>query len=72
MYKGLEGFIDLHEPVVEVLQGTNFKSPSTELEKELPSLLHTLNRHPKFARQSRRLTLGLMKCSAVWLYYEKT
>ncbi|KAK7696178.1 hypothetical protein QCA50_000829 [Cerrena zonata] len=54
MYKGLEGFIDLCEPIVDVLQGINSKPLSTELEKKLSSLLDTLNRLLKFARQSRR------------------
>ncbi|CAL1700247.1 unnamed protein product [Somion occarium] len=53
MYKGLDGFIELYEPIVDILQGINSKDLPTELEAKRSSLLDTLGRLLKFARQSR-------------------
>ncbi|KAI0921150.1 hypothetical protein AcV5_001156 [Taiwanofungus camphoratus] len=54
MYKSLDGFIELYEPIAELLAGVEAKDLPTDLMARLTSLRDTLSRLLKFARQARR------------------
>ncbi|PFH50129.1 hypothetical protein AMATHDRAFT_61585 [Amanita thiersii Skay4041] len=54
MYKGLEGFIELFEPILEIIQNIKTRRLAEEFQSRIHSLKNTLNRLLKFARHSRQ------------------
>ncbi|KAJ7102657.1 nucleolar protein 14 [Mycena crocata] len=54
MYKGLEGFIDLYEPFLEILQHIRDQITSGTLLTRLTSVTDTIARLLKFAREARQ------------------
>ncbi|KAI0080858.1 Nop14-like protein [Panus rudis PR-1116 ss-1] len=54
MYKSLDGFIELYEPVAEVLRGVTSKNLPEGLTTKFNSVQETLNKLLKFALQSRQ------------------
>ncbi|KAG7097442.1 hypothetical protein E1B28_004787 [Marasmius oreades] len=57
-YKGLEAFIEIFEPVLEVCEGLDVSERGKEIQQRLSSIVESLSRLLKFARKSRHpLTL---------------
>ncbi|KAJ7688697.1 nucleolar protein 14 [Mycena rosella] len=54
MYKGLEGFIELYEPLLEILQHIHDQSRPGSLQTRLTSATDTMRRLLKFAREARQ------------------
>lgn len=54
MYKSLEGFCELYEPILEIVQNINVRKLVEGLQSRIASLRDMLGRLLKFARQSRR------------------
>lgn len=54
MYKSLDAFIELYEPIVALLEGVKVDSLPSSLSTKLSSLQDTIGRLLKFSRQSRR------------------
>ncbi|KDQ64193.1 hypothetical protein JAAARDRAFT_116740 [Jaapia argillacea MUCL 33604] len=54
MYKGLEGFIELCQPILEILQAVEHRSPPDGLKSQLSSLVDKMSRLLKFSAQSRQ------------------
>ncbi|KAA1466565.1 Nop14-like protein [Dentipellis sp. KUC8613] len=54
MYKGLEGFIELFEPILEVVEHVKTGSLPTDLQDKLSKLKDSTERLLKFSRQARR------------------
>ncbi|KAF5333210.1 hypothetical protein D9611_002746 [Ephemerocybe angulata] len=54
MYKGLDGFIELLEPVHVVLQGVDGKKLAQNIQSKLASLVESLGRLLRFAREARQ------------------
>ncbi|KAF6761973.1 nucleolar protein 14 [Ephemerocybe angulata] len=54
MYKGLDGFIELLEPVHVVLQGVDGKKLAQNNQSKLASLVESLGRLLRFAREARQ------------------
>ncbi|KAF8638535.1 hypothetical protein AX17_002078 [Amanita inopinata Kibby_2008] len=54
MYKGLDGFIELYEPILEVIQNIHTKKLCGGLQSRIDSLRDMLGRLLKFSRQSRQ------------------
>ncbi|OCH94316.1 Nop14-like protein [Obba rivulosa] len=54
MYKSLDGFIELFEPVTEMLAGVKAEKLPSALATQLSSLKDALSRLLKFSRQARR------------------
>lgn len=54
MYKGLDGFLELYEPIVEILQHGETKNWNDDLKSRLSRLIDMLIRLIKFARQTRQ------------------
>jgi nucleolar protein 14 len=72
MYKGLDGFVELYEPVLMVLQHGVTKALNENLKSKLSKVVDTLTRLLKFARQSHRpLTLQAHKPIPIPSYIPK-
>ncbi|KZT71550.1 Nop14-like protein [Daedalea quercina L-15889] len=72
MYKGLDGFIELYGPLVELLSGVKSGSLPLVLSTRFSSLQDTLGRLLKFSRQARRpLTLQSHKPIPIPTYVPK-
>ncbi|KAF8076762.1 nucleolar protein 14 [Lyophyllum atratum] len=54
MYKGLEGFIELCDPILDVLKHINTANLSESFETQITGLSDTLGRLLKFSRQARQ------------------
>ncbi|PCH40939.1 Nop14-like protein [Wolfiporia cocos MD-104 SS10] len=54
MYKSLDGFIELYQPIAELLDGIKPKGLSAELAERVVAFQDTLRRLLKFSRQARR------------------
>ncbi|OBZ70498.1 putative nucleolar complex protein 14 [Grifola frondosa] len=54
MYKGLEGFIELYDPIASILDAVQTDDLPSELAARLQTLRDTLGRLLKFSRQARR------------------
>ncbi|ETW84116.1 hypothetical protein HETIRDRAFT_458040 [Heterobasidion irregulare TC 32-1] len=54
MYKGLDAFIELYQPVLSVLEGVKRDKLSDELQTRLSTITDALTRLLKFSRQARR------------------
>ncbi|KAG5648744.1 hypothetical protein DXG03_000091 [Asterophora parasitica] len=54
MYKGLEGFIELYQPISELLEHVELKNLADATQAQLTGLIDTLGRLLKFSRQSRQ------------------
>ncbi|KAI9000756.1 Nop14-like protein [Trametes punicea] len=54
MYKGLEGFIELYNPIQDILGAVKVNDVPSELATRIQSLQETLGRLLKFALQARR------------------
>ncbi|EPQ58971.1 Nop14-like protein [Gloeophyllum trabeum ATCC 11539] len=54
MYKGLEGFIELYDPILEVLQSVESQRLPQSLKERLSTSIDMFTRLLKFARQARR------------------
>ncbi|TFY63142.1 hypothetical protein EVG20_g6438 [Dentipellis fragilis] len=54
MYKGLEGFIELFEPILEVVEHVKLEALPTDLQDKTSKLKDSTGRLLKFSRQARR------------------
>ncbi|THG95876.1 hypothetical protein EW026_g5859 [Hermanssonia centrifuga] len=54
MYKSLEGFIELYQPVVDILEGIKADAIPADLTTRISSIRDTLGRLMKFSHQARR------------------
>ncbi|KAG6866122.1 hypothetical protein C0991_008430 [Blastosporella zonata] len=54
MYKSLDGFIELYEPILEILKDVDNANLPKALQTQLTGLIDTLGRLLKFSRQARQ------------------
>ncbi|GLB34168.1 putative nop14-like protein [Lyophyllum shimeji] len=54
MYKGLEGFIELYDPILEIIKHVNASSMAEPLTAQVAGLKDSLGRLLKFSRQARQ------------------
>ncbi|KAG6832346.1 hypothetical protein H0H87_001810 [Tephrocybe sp. NHM501043] len=54
MYKSLDGFVELYEPIIEVLKHIDSANLPVALQTQLSSLVDTLGRLLKFSQQARQ------------------
>ncbi|KAF9450928.1 Nop14-like protein [Macrolepiota fuliginosa MF-IS2] len=72
MYKGLDGFLELCEPILEIIRQAETKSWNEELRSRQSKLVDMLTRLLKFANQSRQpLTLQAHKPIPIPSYVPK-
>lgn len=54
MYKGLDGFVELYEPILKILQHGETKGLNEDLKSRLSKIVDILTRLLKFSKQSHR------------------